>query len=101
MKLSNRQLAQFDEEGFLLLPNYLSASEVSAIRSQIPAMISEESDARVFEDNGRAVRAIHGCHLNNEVMRRLTLHQKILEPTLQILRSDVYVYQFKINLKSA
>jgi ectoine hydroxylase len=100
MKLSNVQLNQFEEQGFLLLQNCLSAPEIATIRSQIPPLISADSEACVFEEDSNAVRAIHGCHKENDVMRYLTMHPRILEPTLQILQSDAYVYQFKINLKA-
>lgn len=101
MKLSEAQLEQYEEQGFLLLHAYFSSSEIEFVRSEVPALLSKESKARVFEENRRAVRAIHGCHLESEVMRRLTMHPKMLAPVGQIIKSEVYVYQFKINVKAA
>lgn len=99
MWLSTSDLDRYSEQGFLLLQNWLDDNVVNAVRQETVALIAKESEARIFEPGGRAVRAIHGCHLENEVMQRLVRHPKLLQPAIQILQSDVYVYQFKINLK--
>jgi len=100
MRLSETQLNKFRSEGFLLLPEYFMRDEVETICNEVPALLAKESEARVLESNRRAVRAVHGCHLENHVMRRLTLHPKLLKPAIQIVGSGVYVYQFKINAKA-
>lgn len=99
MQLSSSDLGSYSKHGFLLLQNWLDDEVINAVRQEAVALAEKESDARVFEPGGRAVRAIHGCHLENEVMQRLVRHPKLLQPAIQILQSDVYVYQFKINLK--
>jgi hypothetical protein len=101
MSLSHEQLMNYNEQGFLLLSGWLTENVVEEIRAQIPSLIAKDSENKLLESSGRAVRAVHGCHLENEVMRRLTCHPRLLEPVTQLLQSDVYVYQFKINLKSA
>src|SRR5262249_62330406 len=40
-------------------------------------------------------------HRSNEHFARLICDPRILKPAMQILNSDVYVYQFKINVKAA
>ncbi len=101
MRLSDAELARYREDGFFLIPEYFARQEVEIIRNEVPALLAERSEARVMERNGRAVRAVHGCHRENEVMRSLTVHPKLLEPAMQIVESSVYVYQFKINAKAA
>jgi L-proline 4-hydroxylase len=100
MRMSDAQLRQYRKDGFFLIPEYFTRQEVETIRNEVPALLAKESEARVLERNGRAVRAVHGCHLENEIMRRLTVHPKLLEPAMQIVASGVYVYQFKINAKA-
>ena len=100
MKLSGAQCRRYRDHGFLLLPGCFTRQDVDLVRREVPALLARESEGRVFERNGRAVRAVHGCHLDNEVMRRLMQHPKLLEPAIQLLGSDVYVYQFKINVKA-
>jgi ectoine hydroxylase-related dioxygenase (phytanoyl-CoA dioxygenase family) len=99
VRLSKSQLATYTDQGFLLLPDWIDSEVIEAVRDEVPALLEQTSEGKVLEQNGRAVRAIHGCHLENNVMRCLTQHPKLLEPAIQMLKSDVYVYQFKINVK--
>lgn len=69
------------------------------MKAELPALMSEDTPRRVVEKDGQAVRSIYGSHMSNEVFRRLSRHPRILRPTHQILDSDTYVHQFKINTK--
>jgi ectoine hydroxylase len=53
-----------------------------------------------METNG-LVRSVYGAHADNEIFGRLVRHPKLLEAAKQILQSEVYVHQFKINAKQA
>ena len=101
MKLSDDQLRRYNERGFLNLPQGLCDDDVESLHREIDETAARESESRLLEPGGNAVRAIHGCHLQSDAMRRLTLRPEFLEPVRQILKSEVYVYQFKVNLKAA
>ena len=47
------------------------------------------------------MRSVYGSHTKNEAFRRLTQLPRLIEPATQIVGSEVYVYQFKINAKAA
>jgi ectoine hydroxylase-related dioxygenase (phytanoyl-CoA dioxygenase family) len=101
MYLTREQINGYREKGYLLIPNCFSRSEVEVMRMQLPALFAEDSPERVVEKNKNVARSVYGSHKTNEVFRRLTLQRRLVEPARQILGSDVYVYQFKINAKAA
>ena len=100
MLLSKEQLKRYEDEGFLFLPECLSPREVDVMKTELPAIFSENSPRRVVEKDGM-VRSVYGSHISNDVFRRLTRHPRLVEPAMQVLNSQVYVYQFKINAKKA
>ena len=100
MRLTNEQLKYYADNGFVLVPEHFSAADISTIKAEIPRLLAEDSPRRVVEKSG-LIRSVYGSHMTNEVLRRLSRHPKIVEPAMQIIRSKVYVYQFKINAKAA
>ncbi len=53
----------------------------------------------VLEADGKTVRAIHGCHLFDQVCARLVALPLLAGLAEELLEEPVYVYQFKVNLK--
>ena len=100
MVISKEQLKRYEDEGFLFLPEYLSHREVEMMKRELPAIFTENSPRRVVETDG-TVRSVYGSHMTSDVFHRLTRHPRLVEPAMQILKSPVYVYQFKINAKKA
>ncbi|PYP83920.1 MAG: phytanoyl-CoA dioxygenase [Blastocatellia bacterium AA13] len=101
MRLSNQQCAAYREKGFVLLPECFSLEEVELMRSQLDLVFSEGGPGLVIEKDGTVIRSVYGSHRTNKVFGQLVRHPKVLEPAVQLLKSDVYVYQFKINAKRA
>jgi ectoine hydroxylase-related dioxygenase (phytanoyl-CoA dioxygenase family) len=101
MKLTATQVQNYIEQGWLFIPVFLSKEEIEIIRAEISALISSDAPGSLLESDKRTVRALHGCHLNSSILRCLTMHPKLLEPSKQLLGSEVYVHQFKVNLKAA
>lgn len=101
MRLSQQQLHMYAEQGFLFLPECFSADEIGLIKAELPTIFAEDSPRRVVEKNTNIVRSVYGTHETNAIMARLAHHPRLVEPTMQILASPVYVYQFKINAKAA
>lgn len=101
MKLTKTQLNAFDQDGFVIIPNVLSDAELARLRTELRAALAEESPRRVLERDGQTVRGVHGQHTTFEGFARLVRHPRLVEPCRQILGEDVFVYQFKINLKAA
>ena len=101
MKLTKEQIRVYEEEGMLFIPQCFSKMEVEKMNESLLDLMKEDSPGRVLENNKKTVRALHGCHNNSQVFQRLILHPSLLEPAKQILASEVYIYQFKVNFKEA
>lgn len=101
MRINEEQLRHYEEQGYLLLPGYFSPAEVEAVRSQLPHVLGREGRGHIAEKEGEKVRSVYGAHLENETFRRLSLHPRLVEPSIQMLGGGVYVYQVKVNAKMA
>jgi hypothetical protein len=101
MQLTQEQLDQYTQQGYLLLPEGLEEGAVEAMRQELPDLFHRDAPDVIKEKDQDTVRSIHGTHNHNEVFQRLVRHPALLEPARQVLGTDVYVYQFKINAKKA
>jgi ectoine hydroxylase-related dioxygenase (phytanoyl-CoA dioxygenase family) len=100
MQLTADQIAQYREQGYLLLPNVFNPEDLTLIKRNLKALAIPGGEGVVMEDNG-LIRALHGCHLNNEYFDQLIRDPRCLGPARQVLEADVYIHQFKINVKAA
>lgn len=101
MKLSQQLLQEFDENGFLVIPELFSPEEVAEIRRGMERVFGEESSANVKEKKSGVVRTAMGLHLRDEIFARLVRHPRLVEAAQQIAGEDLYVQQVKINVKAA
>lgn len=101
MRLSERQVADFDEQGYVFLPKVFSANEVEVMRGELPGIFAMERPEVWREKDGTAVRTAFAAHTFNEVFCRLAAHPRMVEPVMQLLDGPVYIHQFKINGKEA
>ncbi len=101
MNLSTKQLEHYRTEGWLLIDRAFSPEEMDAIRTEVQLLRDVDSPGRVLENDGQTVRALHGCHFDSDFFSRLVRSPRLLEPAQQILGGDVYIHQFKINIKAA
>ena len=99
--LNDTQLQQFEEDGFIFVPDLFTAEEVDVLKDEIPEIFAQRRPEIVREKSGGAVRTAFATHTYNDVFRRFVSHPRILEPAQQILEGDVYIHQFKLNGKAA
>ena len=100
MQLSDAQLAEFDRQGYLFLPDVFSAAEVAVLKAEAARIFAMEREEVWREENG-APRTAFAAQLYSEPYRRLGAHPRLIEPVMQILDEEVYMHQFKINAKAA
>ena len=101
MKLTNQQIKQFDEEGYIIISELFSPKEVEKLKGEISGIFAQRRDENVRENDGDTVRTAFATHTYNDVYGRFVCHPKILEPAEQLLEGQVYVHQFKLNAKAA
>ena len=66
MRLSEEQLASLHSQGFLVLPDLFSGSEVDALRSRLPAVFADGHAGNIVERESGQVRTSMGLHLRDE-----------------------------------
>ena len=102
MKLTPDQIATFEEEGFLFLPNLFSPEEMALLNGELPAIFAQHRPEVVREKDSVAPRTAFYVQTWNEVFSLVARHPRLVEPGIQLLGSDkLYMHQFKINAKAA
>ena len=100
MQLTDEQVEKFEKDGYLVIESLFSPEELEVILGEVPRELTEDSPRRIKEASG-AVRSVFALHSTNEKFRCLTRLPRLVEPAKQLLKSDVYVHQFKLNAKVA
>lgn len=102
--LTHDQLQSFASEGFLSLNDLLSASELDVLRGEVQRMTSAPDLAKapqtVIEPESREIRSVFEVHRSSRVFRDLAADSRIVDRVRQILGSDVYIHQSRMNRKS-
>ncbi len=100
MQLSDAQIAEFEEQGYLFFPGLLGENEVKTLQEAMPEILNRRGPEVVREnDDSDAAKLVFGAHVYSEPFRRLSLLPRILNPVRQILKDDVYLHQSRINPK--
>ncbi len=102
MKLSSEQVRQFEELGYLLLPDLFSPAEMAILNAEVPKILTQQRTEVIREKGSDAPRSAFYVQTWNDVFERLARHPRLVEPGIQLLGSDkLYMHQFKINAKAA
>ncbi|MCM6773978.1 phytanoyl-CoA dioxygenase family protein [Nocardia sp. CDC159] len=92
---------QYDSQGFCVMPQRLSDAMLAQVRESISEISGMTRPEVVYEKDGKTVRALHGCHRFDDVCADLVRLPLFVELAESILGEEVYVYQFKVNIKNA
>jgi|SRR5215204_2531233 len=101
MLLSEEQVRTYEQEGYVFLTNCYTSCEIDVLKAESLKVFAEDTPKRVLEKDHGIVRSVYGSHTTTQVFNKLSRHPRIVEPVQQLLGSEVYVYQFKINAKAA
>jgi ectoine hydroxylase len=100
MRLTSQQLKEFDEQGYVFLPDCFSDEEVAALRTEAEAIYKTDRQ-EVWREKSGAPRTAFAAHTYNEAFRLLGAHPRLIEPVNQLFGEPVYMHQYKINAKAA
>ena len=100
MKLSNEQLRQFEDDGYIFLPEVFSKDEAELLKQESERVYSLDRK-EVWRESSGVARTAFAAHTYNEAFKRLGAHPRLLNPVKQLLGGDVYMHQFKVNAKAA
>lgn len=100
--LSSEQIEYYQDNGFIVLPNYMPdwveplLEEVEHLKN----IMAEREELITEPDNGE-LRTIFKPFDFSQLIDRFSRHPKILSIAKQLLGSDVYLTQSRINIKPA
>jgi len=101
--LSEHQLRSYRKNGFIQLRGLLCAAEVAELLGEADhlALVSgrEQRPEAVYEPDSRDVRSVFRVHGLSGVFNKLMRDGRMLDVARQILGSDVYIHQSRLNLK--
>ena len=101
--LSAAQLADYERDGFLILPEFLSEPQVAACLREV-RRLCESDEARqrpeaIIEPESNELRSMFAIHRISPFFRRVAADERIVRMLEQLLASQVYIHQSRMNLK--
>src|ERR1700680_5256329 len=99
MELASRRRKEFDEQGYLFLPDCFSDEEMAVLRTEAENIYKTERQ-EVWREKTGAPRTAFAAHTYNEAFRLLGAHPRLIEPVEQLFGEKLYMHQFKINAKA-
>lgn len=101
--LNKDELIDYEANGYLLFKHFFSEDDVSVLKEELNhVMVSNREnsgDEVIREPESNEVRSVFEIHKNSEFFKRLSKNQKIVSIAQQLLGSQVYITQSRINFK--
>ncbi|MFI5749577.1 ectoine hydroxylase [Streptomyces sp. NPDC051644] len=98
-----KDLQGFERDGFLTVDQLITPDEVAVYHAELDRLIADpavRADERaIIEPKSQKVRSVFEVHRISEVFARLVGDERVVGRARQILGSDVYVHQSRINVK--
>ncbi|MGH8161068.1 MAG: ectoine hydroxylase [Gammaproteobacteria bacterium] len=101
--LDAQALANYAEKGFLHLPGYFASEEIRPAKTQL-ACLREDRSLRarpeaITEPDSGALRSLFAVHFGQTPFAVLCRDSRLAAIAWQILASDIYILQSRINYK--
>ncbi len=101
--LAPSELQGFERDGFHAIEQLITPDEVGVYAGELERLISDpaiRADRRsIVEPKSQEIRSVFEVHRISEVFARLVRDERVVGRARQILGSDVYVHQSRINVK--
>ncbi|RVU22039.1 ectoine hydroxylase [Streptomyces antnestii] len=96
-------LQSFERDGFLAIPELIGPDEIGVYQAELNRLVTDpaiKADERsIVEPKSQDVRSVFEVHRISEVFAKLVHDERVVGRARQILGSDVYVHQSRINVK--
>jgi ectoine hydroxylase len=103
--LPQGEVEVYRKDGFLIFPGLFGKEEVELFRSELERLERDETvrsrEEVVIEPDSDRLRSIFSPHRFSAVFDALSRDARILHKAVQLLGSDVYLHQSRINVKPA
>lgn len=100
MKLTDKALAEFEDNGYLFMPSLFTPEEAVLLKQEANHVYASDRK-EVWRESSGVARTAFAAHTYNEGFRCLGAHPRLIEPVQQLLDGPVYMHQFKVNAKAA
>lgn len=90
---------ELQSRGLCQIPGLFSREEIDQVNRQIDLYTQNDNPGIVYEEQGQVIRAIHGPHLYDDHFTAIARNPLILDIVKRHLGEDVYIHQYKINMK--
>ncbi|RNL83887.1 ectoine hydroxylase [Halostreptopolyspora alba] len=101
--IDQERLDRYDDAGYLQFESLVSASELQTYRDELWRLSRDpqlrEDDRVVVEPTLNEVRSVFEVHKISDVFADLVRDPRVVDRARQILGSDVYVHQSRVNYK--
>ncbi|WP_200261182.1 ectoine hydroxylase [Streptomyces sp. HSG2] len=96
-------LRSFERDGFLAIDQLITDDEVAVYHDELNRLVTDpttRADERsIVEPRSKEIRSVFEVHRISEVFAKLVRDERVVGRARQILGSDVYVHQSRINVK--
>ncbi|MGW8955145.1 ectoine hydroxylase [Streptomyces sp. NPDC055709] len=101
--ISPSALQSYERDGFLAIDELITPDEVAVYRAELDRLVSDPSvradERSIVESTSQEVRSVFEVHRISELFEALVRDERVVGRARQILGSDVYVHQSRINVK--
>ncbi|WP_199614500.1 ectoine hydroxylase [Paenibacillus alkalitolerans] len=101
--LSKDDLNGYEKDGYLFMDPFFTPDEVAELQKELHKLLTESRGLKkpevILEPESEEVRSVFAVHRDNEVFKALSNHPKLQAAVKQILGSEVYIHQSRINFK--
>ncbi|WP_275671763.1 ectoine hydroxylase [Paenibacillus ginsengarvi] len=102
-EIQEEQLAFYERNGYLFLDRFFDETQVAEWKKELKALLELNKHADkpevIREPGSEEIRSVFAVHRDYPVFRNITQHPGIQAIVKQILGSEVYVHQSRINVK--
>ena len=102
--LTTDEVWNYAHDGFLFAQGLFSQEEINALLTEADSLAEnwpESQSGIVREPDSDIVRSIFRLHKYSDVYRKLFADERVLERAKQLIGTDVYIHQSRINYKPA
>lgn len=101
--LEAADLKHFEDAGYLTIDQLITSEELTLFTDELHRLSRDpevKADERtVVEAESDEVRSIFDIHRTNEIFRKIANDPRLVDRARQILGTDVYIHQSRINYK--
>ncbi|MFJ9866662.1 ectoine hydroxylase [Streptomyces sp. NPDC101165] len=101
--VATADLQSYERDGFLAIDQLISPGDVEVYKAELDRLIADpaiRADERsIVEPKSQEIRSVFEVHRISQVFANLVRDERVVGRARQILGSDVYVHQSRINVK--